>query len=160
MYILSCQEQEEWQMLDFYKKQLFAEALADVFIITYDRLRRYEGEWHLEKGILFPRKIFFESRGREALKDELSRLSGKGNPLVRVEGKDETLLRNLCGPEKHLKMSRGVIRKGAAEITEGPLRGNENRICKIDRHKRLARLGFDGHDLGNVWAGLEILEKE
>lgn len=147
-------------MLDSCRKRLSARVSADAFILTYDRLRRYEGEWHLEKDILFPNKIFLESGDTETLKRELSRWRNKEIGLIPVNGQDETFLKNLCGEERHLKMSRGVIRKGSPEITEGPLRGNENRICKIDRHKRLARLGFTGRELGNVWAGLEIHEKE
>lgn len=149
-------------MLDSFRTLLSEKSLTDAFVLTYDRMRRYEGDWHLEKRILFPERVFLESRDEKALMDELYQyqsISKQKNSLIRIGSQDEAFLRGLCGKEKHLKMSRGVIQKGDARVTEGPLKGNENRIRKIDRHRRLARLEFTGHELGNVWAGLEIFEK-
>ncbi len=139
------------------------ESLTDAFIMTYERMRRYKGSWHMEKEILFPERIFLESKDEEILKNELSQrqcfMEGETS-LIPIRSQDEVLLRNLCGKEKHLRMSRGVIKKGTTKVTEGPLKGNENRICKIDRHRRLARLQFAGRGLETVWAGLEIVEKD
>lgn len=149
-------------MLDSCRTLLSEKSLKDAFVLTYDRMRRYEGDWHLEKRILFPKRVFLESRDEKALRNELRQYQGiveQKTPLIRIGNQDEAFLRDLCGEKKHLKMSRGVIQKGDARVTEGPLKGNENRIRKIDRHRRLARLEFAGHELGNVWAGLEIFEK-
>ena len=48
-------------------------------------------------------------------------------------------------------------------VTEGPLEGKEAKIQKIDRHKRLAKIG-GGLNVpfcqeGGFWAGLEITSK-
>lgn len=138
------------------------ESLTDVFILTYEKMRRYNGSWHIEKKILFPERVFLESKDEKTLENELSQcqyfMEGKTS-LIPIRSQDEALLRNLCGKEKLLKMSRGVIQRGTTKITEGPLKGNENRICKIDRHKRLARLEFVGRELETIWAGLEIVDK-
>ncbi|MCH1982922.1 hypothetical protein MCG98_10135 [Ruminococcus sp. OA3] len=70
------------------------------------------------------------------------------------------MLKKLYGPEHHLAMSRGVIREGITYVTEGPLMGRENMIRKIDRHKRIARLGegVSNHEK-EIKAGLEIILK-
>ena len=71
-------------------------------------------------------------------------------------------LKSLYGKACHLKMSRGILFKGAARITEGPLKGMENRICKVDRHKRLAHIRTvigSGGELSYIQVGLEITEK-
>ena len=161
-YILVCQGQDEQQILDSCRGILSGKSLTDAFVLTYDRMRRYEGNWHLEKCILFPERVFLESSNEKALRNALrhcQNIMEQKISLIRLEIQDEMFLRDLCGKEKHMKMSRGVIQKGGARVTEGPLKGNENRIGKIDRHRRLARLKFTGHELGNVWAGLEIFEK-
>ena len=90
--------------------------------------------------------------------------------LVRIGAEEEKILRNLCGKEHHLEMSRGIIREGNAQVTDGPLKGMENRIRRIDRHKRLAKIEIAGiaddlrHYRKDAWcryipAGLEITEK-
>ena len=78
--------------------------------------------------------------------------------LMVLKPEEEELLKQLCGPEHHLAMSRGVIREGITYVTEGPLMGRENMIRKIDRHKRIARLGagVSNHEK-EIKAGLEII---
>ena len=77
-----------------------------------------------------------------------------------MDKEEEQVLKILCGREHHLQMSRGIIDKGIPHITEGPLKGMESRICKIDRHKRLARITITKRqDYGWLPAGLEITEK-
>ena len=66
----------------------------------------------------------------------------------------------ISGRKQHLHMSRGHIREGQTYITEGPLRGKEKMIRKIDRHKRLARLELPVADgIQTLYAGLEIFSK-
>ena len=80
--------------------------------------------------------------------------------LVRVEPEEEELLRMLCGAGHHSQMSRGYIRDGQTVVTEGPLRGRENLIRKIDRHKRIARVGMPSVGrLREMQVGLEIVAK-
>ena len=46
------------------------------------------------------------------------------------------------------------------QVTEGPLEGMEERICQINRHKRLARIrASKSREAGYILAGLEIMEK-
>ena len=83
-----------------------------------------------------------------------------GNQLIRMGKEEEQVLKILCGREHHLQMSRGIICKGVTHVTEGPLKGMEGRICKIDRHKRLAQITLTKRqDRGPLPAGLEITEK-
>lgn len=135
-----------------------------MFIFTYDRLRRFEGAWHLERKLLFPSHVFLESENEDLLLEEFQKWSvaeKQENPLIQMKKEEEQFLRILCGTEHHLKISRGIICKGVAHITEGPLKGMENRICKIDRHKRLAQITITMRsDYGSIPAGLEITEKE
>ena len=146
----------------------------DIFILTYDRLRKYQGVWHLEQHPLFPGQIFLEGEEEKGLQEELEKVRGRigcGKHLVEVRQEEEDFLRKLCGKEHHLEMSRGIIFHGNTRVTEGPLKGMEKRICRIDRHKRLARgeiakkAGPSEQNEGGmagccyISAGLEITEK-
>lgn len=139
-------------------------ALTDAFCFTYDRMRRYEGSWHVERQSMFPDYVFLESEDGERLAKELEQyrkvltvLGGQG-VLTPVHTEEELFLRELCGKDHHSEMSRGYIRNGRTCVTEGPLQGNERMIRKIDRHKRLARLKIPGSSRG-VNVGLEIYDK-
>jgi transcriptional antiterminator NusG len=115
-------------------------------------MRRYEGAWHLERQNLFPGYVFLESEDPERLLREieespyLREIFAERSSLVVPEPEEELFLRKLCGREHHFGMSRGYIRDGRTFVTEGPLRGREQLIRKIDRHKRVARLRIPGQD--------------
>ncbi len=155
------------------KEKLSPKACRDIFVLTYDRMRQYEGTWHLERHLLFPEYVILESGNEEVLLEELEKrcdFARREQYLVRVGAEEEKILRNLCGKEHHLEMSRGIIREGNAQVTDGPLKGMEHRIRRIDRHKRLAKIEIAGiaddlrHYRKEAWcryipAGLEITEK-
>ena len=70
-------------------------------------------------------------------------------------------LQALTNVETHtVEFSRGVIEGDEVKVVKGPLRGQEAKIRKIDRHKRLAFLEM--HIFGRtkvVKVGLEIVSK-
>ncbi len=162
-YLLSCRKQEEKKILTICKKKLPQSVADDIFILTFDRMRRYEGTWHLERQLMFPGYVFLESEDEEILSEELKSCGlslREKNRLFRVGHKEEEFLKRLCGTAHHLKMSRGIIYHGNALITEGPLKGIEKHISRIDRHKRLARIEIIiKPDDRYIPAGLEITEK-
>jgi hypothetical protein len=162
-YLLPCQEQEEQKILDSCRKCFSHAALKDAFVLTYDRMRRYQGAWHVEKKLLFPANVLLESENEDVLKDELNQHRGSighGLTILKMSVDEEHFLKELCGQEKNLEMSRGVIRNGVTMVTEGPLKGAETRICKIDRHKRMAKIAVPkGRNIRFIPAGLEIMEK-
>ena len=149
--------------MDFCNRHLSRKALWQAFLLTFDGVRRYEGGWHLESRLMFPSYVLLESENEERLLKELKdfrRISESGRCTVRINPEEEEFLKSLYGKACHLKMSRGILFKGAARITEGPLKGMENRLCKIDRHKRLAHVRtVIGRDFQYVLAGLEITER-
>lgn len=149
--------------MDFCNKHLSRKALWHAFLLTYDRVRRYEGDWHSESRLMFPAYVLLESENEERLVQELGecrKTKGFRKCLERMDPEEEKFLKGLYGGGHHLEMSRGILFKGAARITEGPLKGMENRLCKIDRHKRLAHVQtVMGRDLRYVLAGLEITER-
>ncbi len=122
----------------------------------------------MEYRYLFPGSVFLrESDGeREHLSDflcsvypELLKETGDF-ALTDVEEKAVLFLQELCGKDQHVSLSRGYIHNGTAFVTEGPLRGKEPFIRRIDRHKRLARLEIPIPEKNLVDVGLEIYAKD
>lgn len=124
---------------------------------------RYQGEWHTNRKLVFPAYVLLESENEKLLRDELRRCEStfeKERDILKMNSQEERLLRDLSGKTRHIGMSRGVICNGVTRVNEGPLKGRETQICKIDRHKRLARLQTSGGgDIRYIPAGLEIVEK-
>lgn len=161
-------------MLTLCSEHLSKEAAKDVFVLTYDRMRRFEGAWHMEVKPLFPSYLFFDSEDGELLEGELSRIPFGRNGIIKISQNLEPFLKCLYRGSRHLQMSTGVIQDGVPQITAGPLKGMEQSICKIDRHRRLARLTVPvgqrraglqmqkaayRQDFGYITAGLEITKK-
>lgn len=167
-HVISCKPQEEYKILDICNKHLSPNSLRKGFILTYDRMRRYEGRWHLERNILFPAHVFLESEDENLLADEIKAcFCLQGIKLFTVARNEEIFLKKLCGESHNLNMSEGIIRRGIPKIIRGPLKGMESRICKIDRHKRLAKVETtiysdepESRIFPYLTAGLEITEKD
>lgn len=162
-YLFPCRKQEEQKTLDLCRKSFSQDALQDTFLLTYDCMRRYQGTWHLERKLLFPANVVLVSEDETLLEYEMKQrreTAEDSRGILKINPDEERFLRFLCGEKKHVGMSRGVIVGGVTKVTEGPLRGLEAQICKIDRHKRLARLETpQGGNVRYVPAGLEIMEK-
>lgn len=113
------------------------------------------------KELLLPGVIFIECKTRNPL-DKKDMLHLNMN-IELLNPETEEFLVELGGTEHHVLMSRGIIQNGMTVVTEGPLKGKEACIRKIDRHKRLARLEVPlsyplcRHE--EVWIGLEIISK-
>ena len=142
--VLKCRPGKREELIRSCRTRIPKEVLTDVFVFTCDRMRRYEGSWHMETKEMFPGYVFMETGNIAALSEWLTPYRGLAEPagedgtIRRIEPEEEALLRRLCGEEHHLGMSRGYIRNGVAHVVHGPLRGMERQIRRIDRHKRLA----------------------
>ena len=127
---------------------------------------RKSGEWIREEKPLFPGYFFVDTEDPEALSDEIRKLEGFNKLLTtekkfsHVYGNDAELIENMYLKDGLFDFSEGIIEGDQIIVTSGPLKGQEGRIKKIDRHKRLAYLEFDMFDQTvKVSVGLEIVEK-
>ena len=153
-------------LMNICKATLSKQAATGIFTFTYDRMKRYQGEWHLERSITFPDYFFLESSNGEQLEKELnqyqlaSKILATGGIVRPVDRQEEELLRQLSDESHHMGMSTGYIAEGKTYVTAGPLVGYESRIRKIDRHKRLARISLPyAKGEMELCMGLEITSK-
>lgn len=170
-YVLRCREGQEKQLLRSLRNHLSKEILEDAFVFTHERMKKYRGEWHKEKMNMYPNYIFLESSNGRVLSENLKQFQSLADVLenekllLPVTLPEELFLRKLCGTNHHLGISKGVMSEKEIQITEGPLKGNEQWIWKIDLHKRIAKLktpdlklcpsGFSS--LREIWAGVELI---
>ena len=160
-YMQKCVKGQEESAVRGWKAQ-HPSGREEAFFFTYDRLKRFEGDWHLLKLPLFPGLIFLECE-QEIPQKKSGFMQDQDSRAMQVDSRTEEFLRELGGEAHHVSMSRGVIRNGVTIVTEGPLEGKEAKIQKIDRHKRLAKIGRGLNvpfcQEGGFWAGLEITSK-
>lgn len=140
--------------------------LEQCFVPYYEEKKKYQGEWHTEKRILFPGYVFMVSERLADLSKNLykvlgmTKLIGTGEEVVPLTEEEVNLLKRMGAGEKPVELSMGIIENGAVMIIDGPLAGMEGCIHKIDRHKRKAWLQIDmfGRTI-EMEAGLEIIKK-
>ena len=166
-YVVRCHDGAEEKIIHSCKQHLARNVLDDAFVFTYERMKKKLGQWHTETLQMFPDYVFLETEHEEELSEGLKpyqsivEILADSDALLRVNPEEEAFLKYLCGKNHHLSMSRGYIRNGITHVVEGPLKGMENRIRKIDRHKRIARIEAPIHytKAESILAGLEIVEK-
>lgn len=120
--------------------------LEKSFLPYYDEMIKKNGVWIIERQVLFPGYVFMVTKDPEALRRELRRISGwkqllmTGGQIVPITPAEEEFLRQFGSEEQIVHASRGIIADGRILVLEGPLKGREACIRKIDRHKRRAYL--------------------
>lgn len=149
------------------EKLMTKQGLERCFIPYYEEMKRYRGEWHKEKKILFPGYVFAISKNVETLFWELkqvmglTKLLGTDHIIAALTTEETEFLTSFGKEEQVVTMSRGMIVNDNVTIIDGPLKGYEGLITRIDRHKRKAWIEFFmlGY-MQRVEVGLEILEKK
>ena len=102
-YVIYCPNHREENLVQSCRQHLSREALKDVFYLTYDKMRRYQGAWHTERQQMFPHYIFLESDNEERLRKELEEyrefvtILEDREILIPVQKEEEQLLRGCAG---------------------------------------------------------------
>ncbi|MBR1798180.1 MAG: antiterminator LoaP [Clostridiales bacterium] len=148
-------------------KYVDPDVLEDTFIPKRIRRRKYSGVWKDEECALFPGYVFMITSKPQELYDQLWRVEGL-TKLLHVEKQILTLtdsevefMKRLGGKEHIAQMSIGFIVGDKVTVTDGPLKGLEGMIKKIDRHKRQCIVETDmfGQKTKMI-VGIEIVSKE
>lgn len=158
-YLLKCPEGKECEYTERFSEFVNPDGLSEAVCFQYQRLIRYGGQWHMENRTLLPGYVFLfgtdaalKEGGKEQVKTWRNRL------LIPCE---TPYLRELCQEGNMIGMSRGIIRNGNLIITGGPLKGREELVRKINRHKRTAEIEIPfAEDKKRVTVGLEVYKKQ
>lgn len=165
-YVVQVRTGMEEEIITQCRKVIPSSILERCFLPYYEMKKKYQGEWHKEKKVLFPGYVFMITDDINSLYMELKRvigltkLIGTGEEIIPLGQEDICFLMKFGNEEQIVEMSQGLILDGKVVITDGPLKGQEGIIKKIDRHKRKAYLSVPmfGRVL-DTQVGLEIIEK-
>lgn len=148
------------------ERTISSNVLERCFIPYVESVRKKTGEFISLKKPLFPGYVFLVSENGVELFYKLKQVIGFSSLLRSEEeilslSEEEIAFLELLGGDKQIiEMSEGIIERGRTKVRRGPLVGQEEKIVKIDRHKRKAWIDLTvGGETKTVGVGLEILEK-
>ncbi len=170
-YVLFTRTGQEEKAEQILKRQLGSDDFTP-FIPMLQTIFRHQGQIKKELGPLFPGYVFIESkmtsieimeRTRNIIstsKDFVRFLQYGDTGDIAMRDHERNVLLSLCNNEGCIELSRGIIEGARIYIKEGPLKGFESIIKKVNRHKRQAVicLSFMGEER-LVRVALEIVEK-
>ena len=141
--------------------------LRKSFLPFSKRLRKVRGEWIEREEILFPGYVFMISedptRLYQALKKipDLTKMLGKDKEEIYPLPEDEVAFLKSFGKEEQIvEISSGYIEGDRIIVEQGPLKGKEGLIRRIDRHKRIAEIEIEFlGERRKAKVGLEIVRK-
>ena len=167
MYVIQVTGGREAHARDLITR-LLGDLVSECFIPRREVFRHEKGEWVSVTETLFPGYLFVRTSQIQQVSERLgrvpafTRLLGKSDEkIIPLSSEEVAWLEALLAPvSKVLEKSVGVIEGDRVIVTEGPLKGHEAQISKIDRHKRAAYLDmrmFGRHK--TIKVGLEIVRK-
>lgn len=107
---------------------------------------RAHGAWVTRTDVLFPGYVLVSAERAADVADAVSLIVdfaqsvGMGKEPIALDAPRARLIEFLCADGSVVGISRGRIVRGTLVVDEGPLRGLERIVAKIDRHKRVAYL--------------------
>ena len=138
----------------------------EVFVPLVERMTKVRGEWEVVRTRLFPGYVFIETdrpgdlymRLKEV--KAMTRLLKTGEEITPLYREEEEYLRSLEDEEHVVRYSEGYLEGERLVVTSEALKGQEGKIRKILRHKRLVVLEVPllGREV-EVTLGLGVVEK-
>lgn len=165
-YVVQVKSGNEENIVSQCQKIIETDILQKCFISYFKQLKKYNGEWSEEKKILFPGYVFLVSEQIEELCfrlksiNGLTKMIGTGDDIVPLSVEEVEFLKSFGREEQVVEVSYGLIENEEINIIDGPLKGMEGTIKRIDRHKRIAFLEIEmmGRKV-ETKVGLEIVSK-
>lgn len=167
LYVIQVAGGREMTAVDMVNR-VAQDVCTECFAPRVEVMRKKRGVWVRLKERLFPGYVFVETRSPEELRDRLRStplftklLASAGDVFVPLTREEVTWLKAHVDAETHVMgMSEGVIEGDHVVVTSGPLRGQEAKITKVDRHKRLAWMDMDMFGRHKtIRVGLEIVAR-
>ncbi len=142
------------------------------FLPRVVKMFRRNGKLNKEEMLLFKNYVFIQTAldftefmallqiNIKPIQGFLKVLQHKDNQIETLYPHEKDFLIKFTNDDYVLQESIGLIENDKIIITEGPLKGHESMIKKIDRHKRTALISLSMFGLDqDVVVGLEIVKK-
>lgn len=166
-YVMQVRTGNEEETVSVIRQYAAGSGMGDCFLPKYEQKKKYAGAWHIVQALLFPGYVFVETERIEKfymmLKQvpKLTKILGTGEKWTSIIDEDLRVLNKLLNGQRIVPMSAGYIEGDQVTIVEGPLKGLETVIRRIDRHKKtaLVEMQMFGRQQ-EVQVGVEIVRKE
>lgn len=158
-YLAQAPEGHEQAVCEKVRRVAGPELVEDAFVVRKEQWFKRDGAWSLKPVRMYRGYFFIATPDAFALDAVMSRLSlparmvgRQGRSIAPLADEMRAWLASAMDAERVLRNSEGVIEDGVLRVQSGPLRCQESRISKIDRHHRRCRVsvGGDGAPDGGV----------
>lgn len=169
-YVLFVKAGKERKVEQYLSKNLNLK-VSIPFIPLQEILFRRAGSIKREIRFLFPGYIFIESiLSDQQFLQEINPVINRCSDIIgllkysdteiSMKESEKNMLKSLCDSEYCIGASFGVIEGDKIHITDGPLKGRESVVKKVNRHRREALVEIEiMGDVRQVTVALEIVEK-
>lgn len=165
-YVIWAVSTKEYELEQRMKLTLPPDLYKRIWIPVREELRMYQGVEKMVEVKLFPGYVFVETDDPEEIHERIRREPAYIKFLDTEKGItpislwEEELIRLLTDEKGKAGLSVGIIDGGRLKVLQGPLKGKEDQIIRIDRHKKkawieMALLG----EKRKVGLGLRIVAK-
>lgn len=126
--------------------------------------RKIHGEISEVSCILFPGYFFIETDDPEAVYKELRSFPNfigilkNDDTYIPISKAEAEVIRRICNEDGKVEMSYGTVRDGVLKVYDGPLKGFEQYVTKVDKHKRKVRLEMELFgEIRRFYMGVEMV---
>lgn len=166
-YVVQVMTGTEERTVESIKQLLSPDCYELCFVPMQEVPYKKDGKYIKLTKPLFPGYLFLITHDIDQVNTELwklagfTRILGSAGSFIPMPPEEVEAFRSLTDQNYNVSLSKGYIIGDQITVTEGPLKGQEGRIRKIDRHKRVAmvEMPFLGKITG-VRVPLEITEKK
>ena len=144
------------------------DAALGCFALRRQAFFREQGVWGLRETPVYPGYLFATVRDAGAFVDALSLIASEDVHLVGADGagisaclteREVRLIMELTDGGHVIGASVGRIVDGRLVVERGPIRGREDLVTRIDRHRRCAWLDMGLLGQPSVSVALEVVSK-
>ncbi|WP_165249394.1 hypothetical protein [Adlercreutzia sp. ZJ141] len=137
---------------DKVRKLMSPDLLEDAFVMRKERWRKYHGTWSLYPVPMYHEYFFVVTKDVLTLDKELAKLSfpariAKADAtrhFAPLSAAAQEWYEGVLDTERVIRTSTAVIEDGVLHVQSGPLVGQEDRVVKVNRHKRFCFVDVDG----------------
>lgn len=167
-YVIQVRSGQEERIVQQCHLLIDQQVLNECFIPKYKRLKKDQGKWQEVEETLFKGYVFMISDDVKELFQQLHRITdltkllGKyGEDIYPLHAKEIEFLKSFGKEEHIIECSVGYVEGDQIIIEQGPLKGKEAMIRKINRHKRIAEIELEMFGkTTTAKIGLEIVSKQ
>ena len=165
-YVIQTFGGQEEETADMIRNVISSIYIEECFVPKRERMKKFQGCWHMVEEILFPGYVFgITDRPGELYQDlrripKLCRLLGREDEyFVPLNEEEESLVRRLGGKAHRTGISRVEVLEGKRiRVVEGPLKDYMGDVVKVNLHKRevAVQVEFMGRPV-ELYMGIEMV---